>query len=123
MGIAIAAIGLLVLVLGVLGVARPPALIGLVDRPWRTRAGLYLAMAFRAALGVLLVAAASSTRFPWAIGVLGVLSLVTAASIPFLGYERLRKFVEWWAARPKGFVRAWSLVACAFGAFLIYAAI
>jgi hypothetical protein len=75
----------------------------------------------RAALGVLLLAAASSTRFPWVIGGLGVLSLVAAVSMPFLGYQRLRKFVEWWAARPEGFVRGWSLVACAFGVFLIYA--
>jgi hypothetical protein len=123
MRIAIAAVGLLVLALGAVGVSRPAALVGLVERPWRSRAGLYLAVAFRAALGVLLIAAASSTRFPWVIGGLGVLSLVAAVSLPFLGYERLRRFVEWWVARPGGFVRGWSIVACAFGAFLIYAAL
>jgi hypothetical protein len=123
MTVAIASLGLLVLVLGVLGVARPAALIGLVERPWRSHAGLYIAVVFRAALGVLLIAGASSTRFPWVIGGLGVLSLVAAVTIPLLGYERLRKFVEWWVARPGSFVRGWSLVACVFGAFLIYAAL
>jgi hypothetical protein len=118
---AVAAVGLFILVLGVLGVARPATLVGLVERPWRSHAGLYLAVGFRAALGILLLAGASSTRFPWVIGVLGVLSLVAAVSIPLLGYELLRKFVEWWVARPAGFVRTWSLVACAFGAFLLYA--
>jgi hypothetical protein len=121
MTLAVAAFGVFVLALGALGVARPTALIGLVERPWRSRAGLVLAVAFRAALGVLLIAAASSTRFPWLIGSLGVLSLAAAVSAPFLGYERLRRFVEWWMARPAGFVRAWSLAACVFGAFLIYA--
>ena len=120
---AIAALGLFILALGVLGVGRPATLIGWVERPWKSRAGLYFAVGFRAAVGVLLLAAASSTRFPWVVGALGVLSLVAAVSIPLLGYARLRKFVEWWVARPAGFVRAWSLVACAFGAFLIYAAV
>ena len=78
---------------------------------------------FVLALGVLLLAAASSTRFPWAIGALGVLSLAAAVSLPLLGYERLREFVDWWMARPQGFVRGWSLAACGFGAFLVWAAL
>jgi hypothetical protein len=123
MRVAVALLGLFVLGLGVLGVARPGALIGLVERPWRSHTGLYLAVAFRGALGVLLLAAASSTRFPWAIGALGVLALAAAVSLPLLGYERLRKLVDWWLARPAGFVRAWSLAACAFGAFLVWAAL
>jgi hypothetical protein len=123
MRVAIAAFGLFVLALGVLGVARPAALIGLVERPWRSRAGFHVAVGLRAVLGVLLLAAASSTRFPRVIGALGVLSLIAAVSIPLLGYERLRRFVEWWVARPADFVRAWSLLACAFGSFLIYAAL
>jgi len=119
---AIAAFGLLVLALGAIGAARPATLLGWVQRAWRSRAGLSLAAGFRAALGVLLLAAASETRFPRLIGGLGVLSLLAAVSIPFLGYERLRKLVEWWLTRSEGFVRGWSLVTCAFGAFLVYAA-
>lgn len=118
---AIAVIGLLILALGVLGVARPRMLIGLVGRVWATRVGLVAALAIRAAFGILLIAAATSTRFPWTIAVIGMVSLLAAVSLPLLGYERLRKFVAWWAARPNGFVRAWSLLACVFGAFLIYA--
>jgi hypothetical protein len=123
MRIAVAAVGLVVFMLGVLGVARPQALIGLVDRPWRSRGGLYLAVVVRIALGILLLAAASSTRFPWTVGALGIVSLAAAVAMPFLGYERLRKFIEWWLVRGDGFVRAWSLVACLFGAFLIYAVV
>jgi hypothetical protein len=123
MSIVVTTLGLLVFVLGVLGVVRPRALLGLVDVPWRSRAGLYLAVALRAVLGILLLAAATSTRFPWTIGALGIVSLAAAVSLPLLGYERLRKFVEWWLARPDAFTRAWSLVACAFGAFLVYAAV
>ena len=123
MTVAIATVGLLILVLGVVGLVRPTSLIGLVDRAWMSRTGLYVAIAFRAALGILLVAAASSTRFPWVIGALGVLSLIAAVLIPVLGYDRIRGFVEWWAARPTGVVRIWACAACAFGGFLIYAAV
>jgi hypothetical protein len=123
MSAAVAAFGWLVAGLGVLGVVRPAALMGLVERPWRSPAGLYLAFAIRAALGVLLVAAASSTRFPRIIGALGLVSLAAAALIPALGHARMRRFVEWWAARPAGLLRALSAGACAFGAFLVYAAL
>jgi hypothetical protein len=123
MTVIVAAVGLFVLVLGVLGLVQPATLIRLVERPWRSQAGLTLAILFRAALGILLVATASTTRFPLAIGLLGILSLLTAVAIPFLGYHRLRRFVGWWAARPPAFISAWSAVACASGAFLIYAAV
>lgn len=120
---AVAAFGLFVLALGVMGVVRPDALMSFVERPWRTRAGLGLAFAFRAVFGVVLVAAATETRFPWVVGGLGVLSLVSAALVPVLGFVRIRRFIDWWLARPAGFIRAWALVACAFGGFLIYAVV
>jgi hypothetical protein len=123
MTLAIAVLGLLVLALGALGVARPRSLMTLVERPWRSRAGLYVAVAFRAVVGVLLLAAASGTRFPWIVGAIGVLSVAAAVTLPVLGYERLRKQVDWWMARPDGFVRGWSVAACLFGAFLVLAAV
>jgi hypothetical protein len=123
MGVAVAGFGLLVLVIGVLGLLQPARLVAWVERTWQSRAGFQLAIALRALLGILLIASASSTRFPWLIGALGVLSLAAAAALPVLGYARVRSFVEWWTARSTGFVRAWSLVACAFGAFLVYAAV
>lgn len=123
MTVAVAVFGLLIFGVGMLGLVQPLALISLVERPWRSHTGLYLAITFRAVLGVLLVAAASETRFPWILRALGVLSLITAVLIPVLGYARLRSFVDWWSARPEGFIRAWCFVACAFGGFLIYAAV
>ena len=54
--------------------------------------------------------------------ILGIVSLVAAAATAALGHERLRSFVAWWVGRPPVFVRGWSLVAFAFGCFLVYAA-
>lgn len=123
MNIAIAAFGLFVFALGLLGLIQPLGLMSVVERPWRTRLGLYMAVMFRLALGMLLLAGAAYTRFPWVVGGLGVLSLLAAVAIPFIGYERLRRFVEWWMERPPGFIRGWAAVACIFGAFLIYAGV
>lgn len=123
MRIALVAIALVIFLLGALGVVWPRALMSMVDRPWRSSAGLYVAVAIRGVFGVLLVVAADGTRFPWTVRVLGIVSLVAAVSLPLLGYERVRKFITWWLARPDAFVRAWSVVACAFGAFLAYAAL
>ena len=46
-----------------------------------------------------------------------------AVVLPLLGRERLRPMIDWWISRPGGFIRAWSLVAVAFGVFLGYAGI
>jgi protein-S-isoprenylcysteine O-methyltransferase Ste14 len=121
MTVAVAGLGLLVFALGALGLARPATLMGLVERPWQSRAGMVLAVAIRVVFGVVLLAAASSTRFPWWIGGLGALSLIAAGAIPVLGYARLRRFVDWWAEQPAEVIRAASALACCFGAFLILA--
>lgn len=119
---AIMALGLLVTAIGLLGIVRPAALMALVASPWRSPAGYRLAMVFRAGTGLLLLAAASSTRLPWLVTGIGVLALAAAASMPLLGYERLHRFVQWWNRRPAAFVRGWSVLACVFGGVLVYAA-
>lgn len=122
MTLAIAIFGVFVLGLGALGLVRPRTLLAVVERPWRSGLGLPLAVVFRTALGILLVGAASETRFPAAMTVLGALSLLSALTALFVGRERALRFVDWWLAKPDSFIRAWSLPTCAFGAFLIYAA-
>jgi hypothetical protein len=119
---AIAAYGLLLLIVCALGMARPAALIGFVERLWRSPAGLYLAVVIRAAVGALLLAGASSTRFPSLVQALAALALVAAVSRLLIGYHRYHKMIEWWAARGSGSARASSLVAGSFGALLIYVA-
>jgi hypothetical protein len=115
--------GALIAALGAAGVVSPRVLIGLVDSVWRGSRGIYGVVAVRLVLGVVLVVAAPDCRFPEIVRILGLLSLVSAVVLPLLGRERLRRLVEWWISRPGGFIRAWSLVAVAFGVFLGYAGI
>jgi len=114
--------GVAVGLLGVSGFVRPTGLIRFVEKMWESPTGFRLAIAVRLVLGAVLIVAAPDCRFPQVIRILGILSLVAAAATAALGHERLRSFVEWWVGRPPVFVRGWSLVAFAFGCFLVYAA-
>jgi hypothetical protein len=113
--------GILITAVGLLGVISPGNLIRFVSVAWQSRAGLYLAIIVRLILGVALIRAASGSRFPDALGVLGVISILAALVASALGFDRLRGFVQWWATRPVAFTRAWALVAAGFGVFLVYA--
>jgi hypothetical protein len=107
--------------LGILGLIRPEKLVRFVSVAWQPPSGLYLAIALRLTLGVALVGAASSSRFPDALYILGILSIITAVVAPILGSERVRAFIEWWTARPSGLIRAWAALATVFGVFLVLA--
>jgi NAD/NADP transhydrogenase beta subunit len=114
--------GIAVALLGVIGLVRPTGLIRFVETTWQSSTGFYLAVAVRLALGVILIVAAPDCRFPVAVRILGIVSLLAAAAPALLAHERLRSFVQWWVSRPAGFIRGWLVVAIVFGCFLAYAA-
>ena len=118
----VSAFGAVIALLGLLGVLRPGGLIDFVSGPWQSRAGLYLAVVLRLAFGTVLLVAASGSRFPLAFQILGAVSITGGVLIPLLGRRRVAKWVDWWAGRSPLVIRAWSLGAAAFGAFLVYAA-
>lgn len=102
------------------GVYAPVRLVGLVASVWEKRASLYFAVIVRLILGVLLILAAPVTKFPVAFQALGWLAIVAAIIIPFVGRERLTRFIVWWMERPRVVVRIWCLLGVIFGGFLLY---
>ena len=121
MSVVVTLFGTAIAALGILGLIRPASLIRFVSAAWQLPTGFYLAIILRLVLGVALIGAASGSRFPDTLGILGIISIVAALVASSVGFERLRAFVQWWIAQPSGFVRAWALVAAAFGVFLVYA--
>ena len=117
----VSAVGIVIAGLGILGVIRPRNLVHLVSIPWKSPSGLYLAIVVRLIFGVALIGAASSSRFPNVLLIIGVLSIITAFLAPLLGFERLREFIDWWLARPPVFIRSWAAIAAVFGVFLVFA--
>jgi len=118
----IAIFGVLVCLGSLVGIAAPGRLIGVVRAVMDRPGGLYLAVIVRVALGVLLIAAAEAARFPTAFLALGWIAIAAALAIPFVGYVRLMRLVEWFAGMPAVAIRAWLVFGFAFGGFLIYGA-
>lgn len=112
--------GLLLTLLGVTGLVTPAPLIRLVNAFWNAPRALYLAVGLRLFLGVVLVLAAPQTRFPMAVQVIGILSVVGAISLPIIGREKLQRLVAWWTSSSAVAIRLWAMVALLFGLFLIY---
>lgn len=112
--------GALLVGLGMLGLALPSHLIDLVEALSHLSRGHYLPVGLRVILGVALLVAAPTSRFPQVFQILGAFSLLAAVITALLGMARLRKLIQWWTQRPLGLIRGWSLVAALLGAFLVY---
>ncbi|HYE34030.1 hypothetical protein [Methylocaldum sp.] len=113
-------LSLMVAGLGALGVVSPQRLLDLVRR-FETPAGLYIAAAFRLILGLALLLAASDSRAPNVVRILGIVIFVTGLVTPLIGIERFQRLIEWWSGQGLGFMRTWAGLTLAFGMFLAYA--
>ena len=123
MPLLVALFGALIAAFAATGVASPATLLRAVSSFWSDGRGMWIAVVMRLVLGALLIVAAPDCRFPGAVRVLGFISIAAAVALPLIGTERVNTLVTWWTARPFSFIRAWSLLGVAFGAFLVYAAL
>lgn len=103
------------------GIVSPSGLTGAVRRVLEKSWGLPMAVGVRLFLGVVFILVAPGTKYPVFFEIFGVLVIVAAAVLPFVGKERLRKLMAWVERWPALGVRLWLLVGMAFGAFVIYA--
>jgi len=118
--IVIAIVGVLVCLGCIVGIASPSTLLGVV-RAFMNKPGLiYLAVAVRLALGVLLILAAPASLFPMVFRVIGAIAIIAALALIFMGRVRIIKLVEWFVRMPPAAIRAWLIFGFAFGAFLVY---
>ncbi len=116
----VALFGIGIILLGVLGLVRPGNLIRVVLDAWQSRKGFYFSIGIRVVFGIVLLLAASQSRFPEVFRVLGIISLVAAMAAPFFGFHRLQRFVQKWSKRSPGRIRDWSVMVFALGVFLLY---
>jgi hypothetical protein len=125
MGGAVAAIGVVIGVVGAIGVVSPtillsPAIDGLKSSPRR----IYGLAVVRLVIGVILVVAASSTAFPTLVMFIGAVFILRAAMIPLLGLDRTRSLIEWLQGRSSLVTRLLFLAGVVpLGVFLVWAAI
>jgi hypothetical protein len=109
-----------IVLMGLTLLIAPAKLVGVVTTLFDGKAGLWVAVGLRLVIGVLLVLTAPQSRFPFVFWLIGLIAIVAAVVAVVMGQDRIRNFVMWWVRKPPTFLRLWSLIAIAFGAFIFY---
>ncbi|KPK17832.1 MAG: hypothetical protein AMJ62_00040 [Myxococcales bacterium SG8_38] len=112
--------GVFMVLVGAWGLLAPLRLTELIQR-FATKSGLFVAVAIRLLLGLLLWFAAPQSRAPLLLQVLALLAVLAAVTLPFVGVDRYKALIEWWTRLSTGNQRLWSLLAVLFGATILWA--
>jgi len=112
--------GVFTLLMGLWGVLAPARLAEFVAR-FGSKGGLWFAAGIRLVLGLALWFAAPASHAPLLLQVLGVLALVAAVVLPFMGVDRFKRLIDWWTNLSPTAMRFNSLFAVAFGAVILWA--
>lgn len=79
------------------------------------------AIIFRIILGAVLLWEAANLKFSLAMQIIGGISIVAAVALLLMGQDRMDRMVDWIMSKfTDKVMRAWSVLAFAFGGFLIY---
>jgi len=113
-------IGVMIIAFSAFAIATPAFLRRSIEY-WVEPRRLYMAVALRVLIGVLLITVAGEARFPMLVRGLGYLMIVAGLIIPVLGPERIGAFARWWEDQPDFVLRLWGLAAAGLGALMIYA--
>jgi hypothetical protein len=113
--------GALTLLVGLVIIANPEIVFGLLHR-YADRLSIHVtAVAVRLVLGVLLIDQANLSRFPAVIAILGWISLAAALVFAVIGRRNFRRLMSWALGLSKKLGRLGGIAAALFGAFLVLA--
>ncbi|TFH23776.1 MAG: hypothetical protein E4H03_05355 [Myxococcales bacterium] len=112
-------IGVMIIAFSAFAVATPAFLRRSIEY-WVEPKRLYMAVALRVVMGVLLVAVADDARSPILVRGLGYSLIAAGLIIPVLGTERIGAFARWWENQSDLVLRLWGVAACGLGALIIY---
>ena len=120
MEVIVTLLGVLIVGVSLALVVRPLAILGWIGGiPSEVR--FWSAIGLRLVLGGVVIAVAPECRAPRIVQAVGAVAIAAAFGLLLLGRQRLDQLVDWWQAQSPGAVRAWSGIALALGAFLVYA--
>ena len=113
--------GALILLAGIVILVNPELVFGFL-RNNSNKIELYiLTIVIRLVLGVLLIYQSGQSKFPFAIEIIGWLSIVAAIFLTAIGRNNFSRFMNWAMSLVKSYGRFGGVIASTFGAFLIYA--
>src|ERR1700720_3329105 len=91
-----------------------------MTRLFADKTGMWIATGIRAVLALGLFAAASESKAPMLLRILGLIILIVAIVIPILGLDRHRRMIDWWLSRKRTVEIMCGAAALIFGVGLIY---
>ena len=121
MRIAALLFALLTIVISMGGIVSPDSLMTLRRLYFATPGRFYTAGAVRVAMGLVLILAASSSRWPRTLRALGAVVCLQGLAGTLFGLERARAIMEWEAMQGTMLLRAGAAVALASGGFVAFA--
>jgi hypothetical protein len=79
------------------------------------------AIIFRILFGAVLLWDAANLKFSFAMQIIGAISIVAAIGLLLMGQDRMDRFIDWYMSKfTDTLMRVWSVLALAFGVFLVY---
>jgi hypothetical protein len=120
MRIAALLVALFTIVVSIVGIISPDSVTTFRRLYFATSGGLYAACAVRVAMGLVLILAGSSSRWPRTLRVLGAVVCLQGIAATFFGLERARAILEWEAMHTV-LLRAGAVVALATSGFVAFA--
>jgi len=111
----------LMLLAGIVIVINPEIIFGFLRTKLDKLELHVLAVVVRLVLGVSLIYQSDVSRFPFAIEIIGWLSIVAAVVLGAIGRQNFHRLISWALSLVKTFGRVGGALAVAFGSFLIYA--
>jgi hypothetical protein len=121
MRIAALLVALFTIVISIGGIVSPDSIMPLRRLYFATPGRFYTAAVVRVAMGLVLILAASSSRWPRTLRTLGALICLQALAANLFGLERARATMEWEAMKGTALLRGGAVVALASGSFVAFA--
>ncbi len=120
MRIAALLVALFTIVVGMVGIVSPDSVMTLRRLYFATPGRFYAAGAVRVAMGLVLILAASSSRWPRTLRALGAVVCLQGLAATLFGLERARAILEW-EAMHTALLRAGAVVALVTSGFIAFA--
>src|SRR5713101_6464979 len=114
-------LALFIIVVSMVGIVATDSAMTLRRLYFATPSRFYAAGAVRVAMGLVLILAASSSRWPRTLRALGTVMCLQAIAANLFGLERARAIMEWEAMQGTALLRAGAVVALATGGFVAFA--
>ena len=121
MRIAALLLALFIIVVSMVGIVATDSAMTLRRLYFATPSRSYAAGAVRVAMGLVLILAASSSRWPRTLRAMGAVMCLQALAANLFGLERARAIMEWKAMQGTALPRAGAVVALASGVFVAFA--